>query len=154
MTATRPTGIIERWRNDAKGTWTCYWDRSYGMPSDRHANFVFRPDLVMSRCGVIRRAGNDTWRGEAGTKDYLTEEEEAAIHDVLKMYEDARDESDGTDILIGRGDEGNGVWYPIAVRWSSGGGGGGGADGGDLTPKNLLVRLGAHDELLKSVCAW
>jgi len=126
--------VIKEWRD----SWYCYWDKSYGVPSDE-SNFVFRPPLEMSRCGVVRTK-NDTWE-----ESEVEENVAASISSVIDLLEIAKEGGTYAD-LIGRGDESAGRWMPIAIQWTD--------DDGDLTPDSFLKKLGAHQELRDCIHEW
>ena len=48
---------------------------------------------------------------------------------------------------IGHGDESDGHWFPLALPWDAQ------IDGDRLTEMSLLIRLGAHRELVDTTCA-
>eukprot|EP00565_Helicotheca_tamesis_P001072 CAMPEP_0185742058 /NCGR_PEP_ID=MMETSP1171-20130828/39280_1 /TAXON_ID=374046 /ORGANISM="Helicotheca tamensis, Strain CCMP826" /LENGTH=118 /DNA_ID=CAMNT_0028414055 /DNA_START=295 /DNA_END=648 /DNA_ORIENTATION=- len=94
-----PCSVIEEWRSD----WYCYWDGSYDMPSDPETNYVFKPPLEMSRCGVVRTR-DDNW--EEDSYDVKMKE---YVRTIIKLFEEGKEESD-FGLTIGYGDESENEW--------------------------------------------
>ena len=121
-------GAVGQWRNDASGNWFCYWDGSLDMPRDRRGDYVFEPPLEVAQCGVVST-------GVAGS---LTQHAAPfavyrAMHELLVVLGSC-----------GLGDEGDGLWMPLVVPWDP--------QAGPVEPGSLLRRLGAHRELVESIC--
>lgn len=124
-----PEGVIKKWRNDELGDWSCYWDGSSGMPHDRKSNYVFCPPLEMSSCGVVRPRAWDLTQASSAIDLYKFFS--MLLHLKSKTYDCC---------TIGWDDTGNGQWIPFMLPWNP-------AVDGVLSPKSLLVKLGAHPQI-------
>ena len=97
-------GVIKEWDDD----WFCYWDGSFGVPTDTQKNYVFSPNLEMTRNGVIR------------TKDWRLLEQNS-VSDVKQVLEELLtiDKSEAHGKEIGLGDESDYPWHPIMIPWTN-----------------------------------
>ena len=119
-------GVIREWNDN----WFCYWDGGFGVPIDTQKNYVFSPNLEMTKNGMIR------------TKDWRLLEHNS-VSDVKQALEELLeiDKSKAHGKEIGLGDESDYPWHPIMIPWTD--------QDPALNPKAFLEKLGAHEELKK-----
>lgn len=169
-------GIIIDWRGDDHGEWYCYWQPN--MRKDPAVDYVFKPPLEVAAWSKLRLAisAGDICDARAmrlaGHAPKLAPSRRLALSKEPGIVRPMA-WAPGTDgpparalfeqmaslralwkshcaqhggHAIGWGDESDGQWMPLLLPWSA-------AADGELTPVGLLRKLGAHPQLLDSVCA-
>lgn len=119
------SNVVKRWKDGA-----CFY---YFSLDDHEDYFVFDPPLALSQCGIVRTE-EDKWKKSC--EPFHIE----VVRNLIKLtgrrgkcaYE-----------YINQGDESDNVWVPVAIQWSE--------ENGELSPKSLLKKLGAHPQLMDSI---
>ena len=100
------------------------------MPDDRDADYVFRPPLQVGQNDLVTVYGSDAILLKSASRDMYT-----FLHNIVALSPQLGN--------VGFGDEGASAWSPFVLHWEQ---------EEILCPRSLLSKLGAHKELLDSIC--
>jgi len=121
-------GLIDELANN----WYCYWDESYGNPSDPAKTYLFKPPLAVWKCGIVHSGAQFKDIG-----DKIDQDQDQDLSEDLKDLLDLKARVAGKKL----GSENEYPFYPIIIQISE----------SDATAEEILHSLGAHTEVVNAV---